>query len=217
MRGTHVDAGGRQQGHRIIPADAGNTGSCVGPSRMGGDHPRGCGEHKRCLRALRFGRGSSPRMRGTQMQSRIGERAVRIIPADAENTMSNSPICAPASLDDRSGSSPRMRRTLQRDRHLLQMCGIIPADAGNTCSAWSKICFCWDHPRGCGEHMMRRSGVSLIGGSSPRMRGTLAACSTSPSPWRIIPADAGNTNGRRVATSRCPDHPRGCGEHKRFV
>ena len=25
MRGTHVDAGGRQQGHRIIPADAGNT------------------------------------------------------------------------------------------------------------------------------------------------------------------------------------------------
>ena len=106
MRGTHVDAGGRQQGHRIIPADAGNTGSCVGPSRMGGDHPRGCGEHK----------------------------------------------CSRASVSVPSGSSPRMRRTLQRDRHLLQMCGIIPADAGNTCSAWSKICFCWDHPRGCGEH-----------------------------------------------------------------
>ena len=52
----------------------------------------------------------------------------------------------------------------------------------------------WDHPRGCGEHI-------------------LLAHYQPPISW-IIPADAGST-GPRGSCGGCPgDHPRGCGEHK---
>ena len=171
MRGTHVDAGGRQQGHRIIPADAGNTGSCVGPSRMGGDHPRGCGEHKRCLRALRFGRGSSPRMRRTLQRDRHLLQMCGIIPADAGNTWTRSAYSNPHGDHPRgcgehlslavvvvacSGSSPRMRGTHFAVRSSGISIRIIPADAGNTRPRRPHTRTGPDHPRGCGEHRLPR-------------------------------------------------------------
>ena len=65
MRGT---PGHRPQIHsadRIIPADAGNTQSCISRTSPDTDHPRGCGEHVQVPVAVMPDAGSSPRMRGT--------------------------------------------------------------------------------------------------------------------------------------------------------
>ena len=111
------------------------------------------------------------------------------------------------------GSSPRMRGA----RYLCRLCdysvGIIPADAGSTQvrrSPWTKR---RDHPRGCGEHRRFSDPAWAVRGSSPRMRGALQAQGAGKKIGRIIPADAGSTNGRMPRICRLGDHPRGCGEH----
>ncbi|AFU71995.1 hypothetical protein BAST_1426 [Bifidobacterium asteroides PRL2011] len=55
------------------------------------------------------------------------------------------------------------------------MMGIIPADAGNTDHYLSDAYKIQDHPRGCGEHILIRTGFHEGEGSSPRMRGTPCA------------------------------------------
>ena len=74
-------------------------------------------------------------------------------------------------------------------------------------------CWCWDHPRGCGEHARLTDRVILRYGSSPRMRGALWAREAELCGHGIIPADAGSTSFADQV-GWCPeDHPRGCGEH----
>ena len=83
----------------IIPADAGNTDTPNGRNPRSTDHPRGCGEHKIGYISCREHLGSSPRMRGTQV---VGERngdMLRIIPADAGNTLKNP--CNPNNMIDK--------------------------------------------------------------------------------------------------------------------
>ena len=55
--------------------------------------------------------------------------------------------------------------------------------------------------------------MTLIRGSSPRMRGTLDCRAAGRFRVRFIPAYAGNTNAELIATGRQPVHPRVCGEH----
>ena len=118
-----------------------------------------------------------------------------------------------ASSRCRSGSSPRMRGAQDGDLYVYGCRGIIPADAGSTEAASSSWMNLQDHPRGCGEHWLWTRVEGSYAGSSPRMRGALRQ------PWRlsirmrIIPADAGSTNGYFDLTDECVDHPRGCGEH----
>ena len=70
---------------------------------------------------------------------------------------------------------------------------IIPADAGSTRGEqWAMVRY-WDHPRGCGEHLVVLVVVPLGVGSSPRMRGALVADDDSCYSAGIIPADAGST------------------------
>ena len=73
------------------------------------------------------------------------------------------------------GSSPRMRGT--RSPMLTQglITRIIPADAGNTNIIAAYGTPDQDHPRGCGEHLNHENAFVASSGSSPRMRGTLAA------------------------------------------
>ena len=71
--------------------------------------------------------------------------------------------------------------------------GIIPADAGSTLpERLSSLCF-WDHPRGCGEHIVIGSRNRGDEGSSPRMRGARRLLGALEMISRIIPADAGST------------------------
>ena len=86
MRGTHEHAKAELETLRIIPADAGNTGSGQDRRLDRTDHPRGCGEHLSGITPQVETLGSSPRMRGTPaLQPRLG-LVHGIIPADAGNT-----------------------------------------------------------------------------------------------------------------------------------
>ena len=58
-----------------------------------------------------------------------------------------------------------------------------------------------------------RNGVDS--GSSPRMRGARSCPNPRMGMIRIIPADAGSTHRLPVHHPSWPDHPRGCGEHRR--
>ena len=167
-------------------------------------------------------------MRGTHRHGRKDCLDMRIIPADAGNTRrfissrensrdhprgcgehSSAPCVGFGPL----GSSPRMRGTLSYWLIIHLFRGIIPADAGNTLRIVRNPFGDWDHPRGCGEHIVFvvfRHGPS---GSSPRMRGTQVANVELLDNARIIPADAGNTLEQTRTLPRIQDHPRGCGEH----
>ena len=91
--------------------------------------------------------------------------------------------------------------------------GIIPADAGSTRSSGAHQPTNPDHPRGCGEHSRVFWRESIRAGSSPRMRGARSDHIGGLAWLRIIPADAGSTQGGSVHFDGAADHPRGCGEH----
>ena len=75
--------------------------------------------------------------------------------------------------------------------------GIIPAYAGNTAKASLIDALSWDHPRVCGEHVVRTVIFAVEAGSSPRMRGTHEYRSDLRGEIGIIPAYAGNTDDTR--------------------
>ena len=127
MRGTLDVSGPDTTGLWIIPADAGNTSCDCGCPALTRDHPRGCGEHAKLMLNNLYGKGSSPRMRGTPKVVSDNQPFVRIIPADAGNT--HRGLCGKRPGQDHPrgcgehasgmesclttrGSSPRMRGTL---------------------------------------------------------------------------------------------------------
>ena len=193
------------------------------------DHPRACGEHTTAANAATDATGSSPRMRGTPSDLRLRLRYGGIIPAHAGNTSTG---CRPAAdcrdhpracgehrrfirrLHIVEGSSPRMRGTqpIPAGESLLER--IIPAHAGNTLWRRTRTSSSGDHPRACGEHAQRYASRRLVGGSSPRMRGTLFHGHHEDKHTGIIPAHAGNTRLTCRPSNLAWDHPRACGEHK---
>ena len=117
--------------------------------------------------------------------------------------------------DGRVGSSPHVRGTpviVQRGHEPL---GIIPACAGNTRARTSNRRPSRDHPRMCGEHLIKLGADLSSMGSSPHVRGTPACIPPSLPPIGIIPACAGNTCSIASAVRYRRDHPRMCGEHGR--
>ena len=90
------------------------------------------------------------------------------------------------------GSPPRMRGKELRRCDPLGLCGITPAYAGKSYKAKACRLLWWDHPRVCGEKVLRTSWTCSTPGSPPRMRGkaTMSPC-------------------RRPMMR---DHPRVCGE-----
>ena len=172
--------------------------------------------------------GSSPRLRGTLQRVARADERIGIIPALAGNTPpANSKhrrsrdhprACGehwlPCQFVAPSvGSSPRLRGTHELEWGVGIDGGIIPALAGNTDPLHTGYGDCRDHPRACGEHRRCRCRSWPCPGSSPRLRGTLAARPSMPIANGIIPALAGNTPCGTRAWRRAWDHPRACGEH----
>ena len=176
--------------------------------------------------------GSSPRMRGTHLvHLQLDDRA-GIIPAYAGNTFEGVGPCVFCGDHPRvcgehmsnftywklhEGSSPRMRGTPPFRKEVIAMCGIIPAYAGNTGCMRPVFSIHKDHPRVCGEHMLRERRIVWQAGSSPRMRGTRHRRIGHGPVEGIIPAYAGNTFYKKCGCVRHWDHPRVCGEHNRIV
>ena len=167
-------------------------------------------------------------MRGTRLHDGSRYFNPGIIPAYAGNTSAQTlllsvlrdhpRVCGEHQYGERItvrkwGSSPRMRGTLVK--HIVKRArrGIIPAYAGNTCRIRSPPRSRWDHPRVCGEHSVQIVHGCTIQGSSPRMRGTLAAHKRFIAQHGIIPAYAGNTIVTVLNDNGERDHPRVCGEH----
>ena len=187
-----------------------------------------CGEHHTSTTALFLIWGSSPRVRGTRRFALVPSTVTGIIPACAGNTTiyesvrvvsrDHPRVCgehnAPSTFESgMEGSSPRVRGTPIAHSDIHHIAGIIPACAGNTGVHLLVKAARWDHPRVCGEHAAALASPSIITGSSPRVRGTPAYNSYAQTPFRIIPACAGNTRSSAHPCRLPWDHPRVCGEH----
>ena len=86
MRGTLWRGSRESRRPGIIPAHAGNTGLTSLIIFSFRDHPRACGEHWVDRSRSATATGSSPRMRGTPLDSLTLLLSVGIIPAHAGNT-----------------------------------------------------------------------------------------------------------------------------------
>ena len=166
----------------------GNTTECSREYRDTRDHPRVCGEHGHFSHMTCPSVGSSPRVRGTQIQHASHGRIHRIIPACAGNT---------------GGSGWCSRRRWDH-----------PRVCGNTLLSTARLRPKRDHPRVCGEHPFSSIVHNPPGGSSPRVRGTQIKLEETIWSAGIIPACAGNTAHMICLELPTRDHPRVCGEHE---
>ena len=139
-----------------------------------------------------------------------------IIPAYAGNT--DNPTVQSASGRDHPrvcGEHFLADKIITTKTQIWNELGIIPAYAGNTYENGCTVVKYRDHPRVCGEHAVQGRRVRLMGGSSPRMRGTPGRSHVSVRMAGIIPAYAGNTCRPLPYSTPSRDHPRVCGEHVR--
>ena len=209
MRGALIDKGLAVGRLRIIPAYAGST-------------------HQNLSFQI-TSTGSSPRMRGAQVQGRVPLQGQGIIPAYAGSTalvvlrrheLQDHPrVCGEHTRTRclgcaRRGSSPRMRGAQRARVNPQALPGIIPAYAGSTSQSRGCRACTSDHPRVCGEHGPATSRAPRSAGSSPRMRGAREVHDLLVGQVGIIPAYAGSTWPRRTGAGRHWDHPRVCGEHR---
>ena len=90
---------------------------------------------------------------------------------------------------------------------------LIPARAGNIYGALGSPNVRAAHPRSRGEHRQRSRCIINASGSSPLARGTWFSLHLFHNDLRLIPARAGNMNGRRSFRPGKTAHPRSRGEH----
>ena len=223
---THYDAG--RLGGRLIPACAGKTAprSRADPRRRA--HPRVCGENRRQSADESAPAGSSPRVRGKPARRLSDMRRARLIPACAGKTLphrcptdrreAHPRVCgendqAGKIVALRPGSSPRVRGKRKSCGSCRDETGLIPACAGKTSTQRTLRMRPEAHPRVCGENLEQSIGAVDTVGSSPRVRGKLAAPFEGGGEIRLIPACAGKT--AQVANQDIANraHPRVCGEN----
>ena len=207
MRGKAVARADGVVAFGIIPAGAGKRAVGVFKRGLHKDHPRGCGE-KMCRRATPSrGLGSSPRVRGKADESAglPGDEGDHPRGCGEKDSAPSTPKAA-------AGSSPRVRGKAPRRGGRLRPQRIIPAGAGKRVALGDGLRGAEDHPRGCGEKTTGAHLLANVGGSSPRVRGKVAAFLRSRGIWGIIPAGAGKSDNGIPQFDRVEDHPRGCGE-----
>ena len=153
-------------------------------------------------------RGSPPRVRGILKTWQASLMSWRITPACAGNTLQKNRrgfsaedhprvcgeyyahVCARVSA---SGSPPRVRGIRIPATATPATLRITPACAGNTAGLPSRRYYPRDHPRVCGEYLLRSCLRPYRWGSPPRVRGILFANPNGRKSVRITPACAGNT------------------------
>ena len=140
---------GRARRQPVHPACAGNGSYSSGIVGCSPVHPRVCGERGGRSQLGRRGTGSSPRVRGTDVQRRAMPRLNRFIPACAGN----------------GGSLGARARTAT----------VHPRVCGDGLAPGSALGGSPVHPRVCGERSVSKLWANPYFGSSPRVRGTADA------------------------------------------
>ena len=146
-RGTLSIYAGHGACWRLIPARAGNTFQRFAHHCLTPAHPRSRGEHALIATDVPAGRGSSPLARGTRDRAVVLQVLLRLIPARAGNTGTDSSAAAREAAHPRSrgehisqssvarigaGSSPLARGTHGTFPPSSFPPRLIPARAGNT-------------------------------------------------------------------------------------
>ena len=227
VRGTAHDLGLGVENDRFIPACAGNSPLTGFRRLLRPVHPRVCGEQSRFLNSCIASDGSSPRVRGTALETESNDNSKRFIPACAGNRLRlifrtiappvHPRVCGEqgirTSLENAGpGSSPRVRGTGGHQLQAASHVRFIPACAGNRGDSRISLRSLAVHPRVCGEQRLISSDVGAVAGSSPRVRGTGYRRFARRYRHRFIPACAGNSCMRSRAPVCLSVHPRVCGE-----
>jgi len=146
VRGTELGSMRGLFDERFIPARAGNSATRKRRSTKRPVHPRACGEQYKRKDRGRDQRGSSPRVRGTDLCRCRHALQLRFIPARAGNRSARrrrpcigavhpracgeqaAPVVETVLID---GSSPRVRGTERASGFMAPFDRFIPARAGN--------------------------------------------------------------------------------------
>ena len=110
------------------------------------------------------------------------------------------------------GSSPLARGTVVSGRRARDVSRFIPAGAGNRSFSRRLANASAVHPRWRGEQNTPHLRWYVAVGSSPLARGTGPRQNGGRSPWRFIPAGAGNRLTRPTSYACLAVHPRWRGE-----
>ncbi len=110
------------------------------------------------------------------------------------------------------GSPPRVRGKVRFWPKLQKYGGITPACAGKSEADHIGRGIRQDHPRVCGEKMMRWKRMDRFKGSPPRVRGKGRSMRQYRPTLGITPACAGKRHKAVLSSGRNGDHPRVCGE-----
>ena len=138
----------------ITPAYAGKRTVSGVPALAAGDHPRLCGEKRLAAIQTDGSLRITPAYAGKSKSRRWEEFVKRDHPRlCGEKTANLGKECYAL------GSPPPMRGKVRLLYHRGESFRITPAYAGKSGGACSSCCFCWDHPRLCGE---KASGLSQV-------------------------------------------------------
>jgi len=226
-RGTLSLGLGEPRAIRFIPAYTGNSGLSSIPGKSRPVHPRVHGELVHSWQGAQIAFGSSPRTRGTRLNSGCPRGSRRFIPAYTGNSRPGSTSrpartvhprvhgelqLLPAVVDDSLGSSPRTRGTHQRRPDRGHDLRFIPAYTGNSDYASQLEQHLPVHPRVHGELVMSTRDEPPVCGSSPRTRGTRHLPDVAVLALRFIPAYTGNSRQSPSRSGRGSVHPRVHGE-----
>ena len=187
-RGAHNIVGHLIHTTGIIPACAGSTFDMIEILRQIGDHPRMCGEHVRRQSVRQLLTGIIPACAGSTTCVQIGVNRKWDHPR-----MCGEHAWAFSLTSSKSGSSPHVRGARGFMLSEAVHCGIIPACAGSTPQMTHSISITWDHPRMCGEHIVKHVRPCSKRGSSPHVRGARIPSQRQGRLSGIIPACAGST------------------------
>ena len=226
MRGNRLELLVGLPRHGSIPAYAGEPGTAAGGGRQPEVYPRVCGGTRQGKEGKWNIRGLSPRMRGNPVVAQRACAGIGSIPAYAGEPPARYKASTPSRVYPRvcggtehtpscrrilSGLSPRMRGNPYLQDAGPRTFRSIPAYAGEPAGQSARRPARAVYPRVCGGTRVRRGGLVLLGGLSPRMRGNPGPAPAGYDNRRSIPAYAGEPahNGRRVFAGRV--YPRVCG------
>ena len=165
------------------------------------------GEDFECEDERDYAVGSPPHARGRQEERDSFEKTVRITPACAGKTWTNS-----SQAQQPNGSPPHARGRHSYDATTDMRVRITPACAGKTFTVHSPTASPADHPRMRGEDCLPPPVLGKFAGSPPHARGRLFARVELHFSGRITPACAGKTCTQTGPWGYNTDHPRMRGE-----